>query len=56
MKINSITPQVLNQNYKVNLNSQQQSRTEQSGVSSPLQAVRANQYMGYLPNLQVGTV
>ena len=54
MKINSITPQVLNQNYKVNLNSQQQSRTEQSGVSSPLQAVRANQYMGYLPNFTGG--
>ena len=54
MKINSITPQVLNQNYKVNLNSQQQSRTEQSGVSSPLQVVRANQYMGYLPNFTGG--
>lgn len=54
MKINSITPQVLNQNYKVNLNSQQQSRTEQCGVSSPLLAVRANQYMGYLPNFTGG--
>ena len=53
MKINSITPQVLNQNYKVNLKSQQP-QTEQRGVTSPLQSVRANQYMGYLPNFTGG--
>lgn len=55
MEINSITPNFLSVNNKV-IQKSKYSQAEPHSITqtSPLQTVRANQYMGYLPNFTGG--